>query len=83
MESGRSNVSAVPIRLMQTHTTCRMLPLAILGTQSTPSGCMRKADRHGFSFLLILPLGWKSKSLFSWHSGGELRDGRKAEEVSE
>jgi len=37
----------VPIRLMQTPTTCRMLPLASLGTQSTPSGCMRKADRHG------------------------------------
>ena len=40
-------VHCVPIRLMQTHTTCRMLPLAILRTQSTPSGCMRKADRHG------------------------------------
>ena len=38
---------SVPIRLMQTHTTCRMLPLAILRTQSTPSGCMRKADRNG------------------------------------
>ena len=38
---------SVPIRLMQTHTTCRMLPLAILRTQSTPSGCMREADRHG------------------------------------
>ena len=31
------NVYAVPIRLMQTHTTCRMLPLAILRTQSAPS----------------------------------------------
>ena len=27
---------SVPIRLMQTHTTCRMLPLASLRTQSTP-----------------------------------------------
>ena len=37
---------SVPIRLMQTHTTCRMLSLAILRTQSTSSGCMRKAHRH-------------------------------------
>ena len=44
---GRQMERTVPIRLMQTHTTCRMLPLAILRTQSTPSGCMRKADRHG------------------------------------
>ena len=43
----RVDVCSVPIRLMQTHTTCRMLPLSILRTQSTPSGCMRKADRHG------------------------------------
>ena len=39
----------MPIRLMQTHTTCRMLSLAVLRTQSTPSGCMRKADRHGMN----------------------------------
>ena len=45
--AGSGEGRTVPIRLMQTHTTCRMLPLAILGTQSTPSGCMRKADRHG------------------------------------
>ena len=44
------DVQPVPIRLMQTHTTCRMLPLAILRTQSTPSECMRKADRHGSTF---------------------------------
>ena len=40
-------VQTVPIRLMQTHTTCRMLSVAILRTHSTSSGCMRKADRHG------------------------------------
>ena len=40
-------VLTVPIRLLQTHTACRMLPLTIPRTQSTPSGCMREADRHG------------------------------------
>ena len=47
---GHTQVQTVPIRLMQTHTTCRMLPVAILRTQSTPSGCMRKADRHGSDY---------------------------------
>ena len=35
-------VQAVPIRLMQTHTTCRMLSLAILRTQSTPRSVRRR-----------------------------------------
>ena len=47
----------VPIRLMQTHTTCRMLPLAILDTHSTPSGCMRKADRHGRNYPALATRG--------------------------
>ena len=48
---------------MQTHTTCRVFPLGTSRIQSTPSGCMRKADRHGLRFR-------RSSATFDWWETG-------------